>query len=468
MSSAPRGWPWILIAAALLAAGLGRMSLVDPDEGRYAAAAREMIRTGDPIVPRFNGEPRLNKPPLLYWLMAGAFILLGPGESAARLPSLVAAAATLGLILWWARIRMAPAMGRSAVSVLATCAIFFACARLATTDMLLTLWITATLLTWHEAAVTTDRGSKRRLALASGLACGLAAMTKGPVGIVLPGLVIAVTAAVTGKRGMITLRGLAIALCGQALVVGPWLYALIGRVGLAEVAGILSRETGDRIAGGLDHPRPFYYLLANFWVTFLPWSLAAPLALWRSLPRRGSGETAGPFLAAWLGTVLIFFSLVADKNDAYLLPAAPALALLVALTAPWGRLAWISAAMAVALLTLVLLASERISLERSLERAVTAARLDRRGDYTLLAYRLYRPSLVFYSGRPARWVTAGSELTRVLEEAPRDRPMAVVMTERRYQGKYGEMLGKEGFEAAGGQPGYVVLFRDSGSGGDSP
>src|SRR5574342_754431 len=122
---ASASWPWLLAAALLLSFLPGRMALLDPDEGRYAAAAREMAATGDLIVPRFNGEPRLNKPPLIYWLQAGSFSILGARETAARMPSLLAALATLGLVVWFGGGRLGAGTGGPAAAALATTLLFF-------------------------------------------------------------------------------------------------------------------------------------------------------------------------------------------------------------------------------------------------------------------------------------------------------------------------------------------------------
>jgi 4-amino-4-deoxy-L-arabinose transferase-like glycosyltransferase len=461
--SSRRLWLTLALAVALLSFGLGRTALLDPDEGRYAAAAREMIASGDPIVPRFNGEPRLNKPPLIYWAQAAVFLALGESEAAARLPSLLSALALLGLVAWWALLGPARAAPAGAVAVLATTPLFFACARLAITDMMLALWISATLLIWHEAVATeTASAARRRLSMAAALSCALAVLTKGPVGAVSPALVIAATAAVSRRRGLITWRGIALALAGIVLVTGPWLAGLAGRIGIGGILDLLRREVIERAVSGIDHPRPFYYFLVAFWPTFFPWSLAAPLAFigaWRA--RRAEG-TEMVFAACWLAVTILFFTLVADKNDAYLLPAAPALALLVARYVPRRLTFWTAGLTALALAAAVLFASGPLSRERSARDLVLESRLDRaggRGDFTLLSYRLYRPSLVFYSGRQVRWVASGKELRTILDEIPAGDAVALVMTRRRLDRFKPELIRQ--FTVIGEQNGCVVLFRES-------
>src|SRR2546426_12274767 len=117
-SKPPRVWLWVLAAATVLCITPGRIALTDPDEARYAETSREMTRDGDIVVPHFNGVPRLNKPPLVYWMQAAAFVTLGESETTARLPSVVAALATLALLVWWGERRLGAAAGGPAAMAL--------------------------------------------------------------------------------------------------------------------------------------------------------------------------------------------------------------------------------------------------------------------------------------------------------------------------------------------------------------
>ena len=449
-----RTWPWIVTAILLLVVGAGRMPLLDPDEGRFASASVRMTQTGDPIVPEFNGEPRLNKPPLIYWLQAASFTLLGVNETAARVPSLLAAIGTILLVALWAKRRLPTGSAATAAMALATTPLFFACARIGITDMLLTLWITAALILWHEAIGRPDRVTRRPIAFAASLACGLAVLTKGPVGMLLPAVVIGLTAAMARHPGMITLRGAGTAAAGILMVVGPWASALAGRIGLPEAIAILEKESIDRVVSGIDHARPFYYTFASFAVTFLPWSAMAPVAL-----LRGTRQGDARFLAIWFAAVMLFFSIPAEKNDAYILPAAPPLALLIALTLRHRLVLGIARVAALVLIGVALLALGPIGERRSLAEAVRTAGLRDRPGCVLLSYKLERPSLVFYSGREVRWVRRSEDLWRIVE-AGRAMDMAIVADDRRMEREnLREALSAAGFAIVGGQPGFAVFFR---------
>lgn len=457
-----RAWLWVLAASVVISVAPGRMALTDPDEARYAEASREMLREGDLVVPRFNDEPRLNKPPLIHWMQAASFLALDESETAARLPSLLAALAILALTARCGNRRLGPDAGGPAAAALAVTLLFFACARLAITDMLLALWITLALMSWHEAVSATDGAVRRRRSWIAAAAIGLAVMTKGPVGPALAGAIILATAACTGARRMITLRGAGLAMAWVALVAGPWMACLAARIGMAGIVDLLRREALERSTWGLDHPRPLYYFLATWWATFFPWSLAAPFILFRTLRPPRTRDPVSIFLLCWLLGTLVFFSLLTDKNDAYLLPAAPALALLAARWLPRRLNLGISSVMAMLLIAAVLIASAPLSRDRSLKELALSANLRSDGDRILISYRLYRPSLVFYANHPARWVASGAELRRMMSAIPESAAVTIVMTEARLENlrlDTGLDLGR--FRIAGTQEGYVALSRSS-------
>jgi len=448
-------WMTLAAVAALFFAGLGHVALLDPDEGRYAVTAREMLASADWVVPSFNGEPRLNKPPLLYWLIAASFAILPQTEAAARLPSSLAALLTVLLAGWWAGRRLGPACRTPAMLALAAAPLFFACARLAITDMLLTLFTTAALILWDEAVCAPSALWRRLYAAAASAAGGLAFLAKGPVGPLLAALVILVTSLIERRPGLVTKRGSVAAAAGLLFVAGPWCALLSARLGFDGALAILRRESLDRALTGLDHPRPFWYLLATFWPLFFPWSLAMPAALRRAM--RARGAEAGPvrFLSIWLLVPILFFTLLPGKNDAYLLPVAPAVALLTAWRMRGRGAIALSCAMGIALVSAVFVFGEGLSERRSIKSPAVWAWLAYRGEMNLLCYKLYKPTLAYYANHPAQWLISEAELAEALRSAPKDRPTLILMTGRRYQQVRGML---DGFRVASMRGDYVVLF----------
>ena len=355
-----------LVAAALVGLcwlaffnGLGALGLMDKTEALFVEVGHQMLRSGDWVSPSWNGAPFYDYPVWGYWMVALSFRLFGVTALAARLPVALAASvvviATFGL-LW----RLAPAelpphqrLGRGllAASVLATTPAWIGWGRTATTDMFLASAITLALYGFAlvELAPAAPRprpweGALGRFALA--LFAGIAVLAKGPVGLLLPGLVIAVFLTLRGgwRRWLCPGPLLAMALLFLG-VTAPWYLAAARANGMAFIGGFLGFSNLQRFTTVLyAHPGPPWFYLPWLMILVLPWSLLLPLAVvrtrfWRRSCWRGLGAAEGlpGFLLLWLVLIVAFFSAAATKLPGYVLPAMPAAALLVAqLLGPGG------------------------------------------------------------------------------------------------------------------------------------
>jgi 4-amino-4-deoxy-L-arabinose transferase-like glycosyltransferase len=311
--------------------GLGAWPLIEPDEGRNAEIAREMLASGQWSVPHFNGLPYLDKPVLLFWMIAGFFRTLGVNEMAARLPSALAGVATVALTFELGSMLVGWRRGLLAAVVVATTPIVAAYARLVIFDLPLTAFATATLCCLVRARLD---GDDRVWLLLAGLAMGLAVLTKGPVGVAVPLVVwFAGRGALPGARRGAT--GPLLAALVVAAVVVPWLVVVVQqRPDFLRYA--LVDETFLRLTS-TDHfhrDAPVYFYLET-----LAWGLGLwgvlLLALVPALVRvwRAGGRDGGVVAFAARGTValLVFFTLSASKRPHYILPAIVPLALLVAI-----------------------------------------------------------------------------------------------------------------------------------------
>src|SRR5262245_10259567 len=173
------------LTAALLCFRLGAVPLLGPDEPRYARVAVEMHRAGELVTPTLQGRPWLEKPPLYYWLAGASFAVLGETEVAARLPSVAAALLFVGVVvLVGARLYGAGA-GLHAGCVAGTSALAFVYGRAAAMDMLLAATVTAAI---GLMALRLLAGAGSLSAISAWAFLGLAALAKGPLGLLLPGL----------------------------------------------------------------------------------------------------------------------------------------------------------------------------------------------------------------------------------------------------------------------------------------
>jgi 4-amino-4-deoxy-L-arabinose transferase-like glycosyltransferase len=317
----------VLVAVALIALvfRLGSIGLVDADEPRYSESAREMLDRSDLLVPHLNGEPRLNKPALIYWAIAASQAAFGVNEWASRLPSALAALATALVVHRFARRRGGPDAALLSAFVFVTSPIVVMIGRLAIPDMLLTLFETIAILSLHRVDRAPDEASRGRARLGAWTALGLAAMTKGPVGFLIPLLVVLVFLAVERRlRDARRLFSVGAILLFLAIAL-PWYVAIGLALGFREGFDLFVHETLYRFSSPSFHAEPWYFFAGVFVIGFVPW--AGPLVA--GIATRAEGEAARDrrFFLVWIAVVLVFFSLSPSKLPSYILPLAPAVAL---------------------------------------------------------------------------------------------------------------------------------------------
>ena len=355
------------VGAALLV-DLGRADFWDPGESRYVETVREMIVSGNWLDPTLNFIHYYDKPPGYFWLVGGAFELFGRTEWAARLPSVCAAALTIWLTVAFAWPRVGARAALGAGLLLTTTAQFVALGRSVRMDMVLTVLTTATLFqafrAWERRDAQPDGPLPATWPLYACPAAGL--LVKGPVAALLPALV--VIAFLLATRTTIRWRHLrpswsaaivVAAVAGwyvvQAVRAPDYLWAFLWQHNVG-------RFLGRALAG---HAEPIWYYLWVLPITFLPWTLFLPGALWWMQRRARRGDPLATFLASWIVMPFVFFSLSRAKLPTYLLPIFPALAIVTAayldrvlrLAAPWARAralrvptaAWVAGMAAIAL-----------------------------------------------------------------------------------------------------------------------
>jgi 4-amino-4-deoxy-L-arabinose transferase-like glycosyltransferase len=331
----------LLLLLALSLGGLGLRGLNEPDESRYGEVAREMLVGGDWLVPRLKGTPHLTKPPLTYWLTAGAQALFGFGPIGMRLLPALAAFGTALLIFDLGRRFGGPRRAWLAALVFLATFESFALGRILTTDMLLTFWCSLAL--WARLVASRARSdlapeaaggdfAERSAPWLFWIALGLGFLTKGPV------ILLVVIGALLGARW--TAPSLPL---GRQLRLVPGLLIFV-LLGLSWFVWIVSRDPGladfflggevvDRVARGRGRAQPFWYFLLVLPVALLPFSALALAAWGRGLGPRGRHREAArdplaAFARGWILVPLVGFSLASSKLWTYLLPLVPAFALL--------------------------------------------------------------------------------------------------------------------------------------------
>lgn len=328
-----RGWgtraAWLALAVVWFAP-LGHRALVNPDEGRYATIALGMLRSGDWITPHLNGFLYFEKPPFGYWMSAAAMGLFGVGEFAARLWPAVCGFATAVLVAFTARRLWSEPAGSFAGASAAGCIWIVANAHFLSLDMGLTFFLTlalcAFLLAQRDDA---SAPQQRRWMLAAWAAMAGAVLTKGLVGVLIPGAALLLYCA--WVRTLVPLRRMHW-VAGSALflaLAAPWFIVVsLRNPGFADFFFV--HEHFQRyLTDQARRPGAVWYFVPLLLAGFLPWTTMLPsLARFGAEPEPQRAFQPRRFLLVYAVFVFVFFSASRSKLPSYILPMFPALALL--------------------------------------------------------------------------------------------------------------------------------------------
>ncbi len=324
---------WLVIAVAAIWFGtLEYSKLVKPDEGRYAEIAREMAVSGDWVTPRLNDLKYFEKPPLQYWATATAYKLFGEHHWTSRLwPALTGFAGLL--LVWFAGARLfGREAGQYAALLLGSSMLYALIAHINTLDMGVTFFITLAIAGLLLGQTETDRNKQRNWMLLGWAGMALAVLSKGLMGVVLPGAALFIYCVLQRDFGVLKrmrwLPGVAVFL----LIAAPWFYLVMkanpeffGRFFIYEHYTRFTTKEADRY-------EPWYYFIPILLFGILPWTvlmLDTVLRTWKNSARNNSAFNPERFLLIWVVFVLVFFSISGSKLSSYILPIFPALALLM-------------------------------------------------------------------------------------------------------------------------------------------
>ncbi len=291
-------------------------------EGRTGQIVKEMLQTGDWVIPRLNDEPRLTKPPLYFWSAAIVSVLFNDGkvsEWTVRLPSSVSALLVLIMTFLIGFRLYGDRVGLAASLMLATSYSFMSQARVASLDMMLVMFVTAFIMFFSFGLTASSNQRKKNYYILMHLSCALAVMTKGPVGIFVPWLGVIAYLLWTGRLQEFKNMQWTIAIVVFVVIIAPWLFAVKMRI--SSSFAVFYHETVTRYTSAFDHQRPFYYFIFRLPLYVLPWGALIPLVIYDMIKSRTVHPYRYPisfFLPAF-----IFFSLCGSKRSYYLIPLYP-------------------------------------------------------------------------------------------------------------------------------------------------
>ncbi len=350
---------------------LGNMGLIDKTEPMFVEAARQMVITGDWITPYWNDATRFDKPPLIYWLMAICFKLFGINETSARLPSAIFAFLTVILVFYLiylvnqllnkpqeidenitqrrkdAKVDFKHIQSLLIATIGAIITIlnpaWIAWSRVGVSDMLLSSNISLALLSFFLGYIYPKTEQKLKLFwyLAFYFFCGLAVLTKGPAGLLLPVIIIS-SFLIYVKQWKPVLKELKLPL-GIPLfliVTVPWFIAISIIHGSEYLDIFFGYHNFARYTSVVsNHPGSWYYFFPVLLVGLIPWSCYLPLAIIRlkfwqrnHYIEQNRTKQLGLFALIWLVVIFTFFSISVTKLPSYILPVIPAEAILITLT----------------------------------------------------------------------------------------------------------------------------------------
>ena len=338
-------WTYVGLSAFLILLWFATLSLrplFNPDEGRYAEIPREMLSGADWVIPHLNGLAYIEKPPLQYWATALCLRLFGLSEFAARFYTACCALATV-LAVWLTASRLwSLAAAWRAAAMLVSMLLFLVLGQLLTLDMSLTLYMTWALAGFllaqcgarsrQESPGHEGSGHERRWMLVAWIATALGVLTKGLVAAVIPAAVLVLYSLyerdVAPWRRLHVASGLPLFL----MITVPWHWLAARRLPDFLQFFFVHEHLARYLTPSADREEPWWFFGVVFLLGSVPWTLSALRVMARGGRRNAVRGEFNPtlFLWIWVWFVCVFFSLSDSKLIPYILPAMPALALLIA------------------------------------------------------------------------------------------------------------------------------------------
>jgi 4-amino-4-deoxy-L-arabinose transferase-like glycosyltransferase len=352
---------WVLFALAVvwfaLFFRLGTLPLLQPDEGRNAEVAREMKESGAWLSPSYDGITYLDKPAFYFKVVALSLAAFGDNETAARLPSAVFGLALLALTYFFCLRVHGTRCAIMAVIIIATMPLYVVLSRTVIFDIALAFFVSAAIFAGYRAEEC-DGKSRRNWYLLGALMAGFATLVKGPVGFLIPSLVLFVFHRVEGRRGVWKRFFAPLNLLVFFSVTLPWFIGLSLQHPDFPYYGLIEESFHRFTTTTFHRSQPFYFYALIVAGLFLPWSFILPeagVAAWKNKKFMSSADR---LCIVWAIVVVIFFSLSKSKLPGYILTVTVACGILTArfferaLTNPDGKAAKIICRAAITLAVL--------------------------------------------------------------------------------------------------------------------
>jgi 4-amino-4-deoxy-L-arabinose transferase-like glycosyltransferase len=316
---------WLFFAVlSFYCIGLGVMPYLTPSEARYIEVPRQMLATDDWLTPRINGVPYFEKPPLFYWMQASVLKFFGTGEFAGRIATALLATLTCMITYATGRALYARLSGLLAATVIATCMLGYTLSRVSMLDMPVSLFLTAC----FSCFIAAQHTGKRAWYWGMYAAAALAVMTKGLIGIVVPGMVIGAWIALTSRWRILKEAKLFSGLLLFLAVAAPW-HVLMAQKHAAFLDFYFINEHFTRyLTDSHKRVQPWWFFIVITIAGLLPWTFLIP-AIYKEHKAKLRLHANEKFLLLWIFIPLVFFSASHSKLAPYIFPIFPPLSILI-------------------------------------------------------------------------------------------------------------------------------------------
>ena len=330
------------IALALLllfGAFLGTRPLTVPDEGRYAEIPREMLVSGDFVTPHINGIKYFEKPPFFYWVQSGSLRVFGLNEWAVRAPN--ALFGLLGVVLVYAGARnlYGRRVGLMSAGVLATCSIYTAMSQMVTLDMTMATLLSGTLFCFILGNVIPPGSRRSAFMYAMYTFAGLATLTKGLIGIILPGIIIFSWLLLTQRWRDLKTYCLPKGSLLFLLITLPWHIAVAIQNPEFFQFYFIDQQFLRYLTDSTGRNQPLWFLPLSLFGGMFPWLgflIPAVPYSWPRWRRTPEAEQPALFLLLWAGVITVFFWPSNSFLTPYVLPILPPLAIIIGRYLDWA------------------------------------------------------------------------------------------------------------------------------------
>ncbi len=325
---------WLVVFLGLFyALWIGSHALFTPDEGRYSEVAREMVTSGDYVTPRLNGVAFLDKPALYYWLQAASIKLFGLKEWSLRFwPAFMGILGSLVTYLT-ASVLFNRRTGILSAIILATAPLYYGAAHYANLDLEVATLIGNSLLCFLAALQTQSAQLRNGFLLGAYIFSGLAALTKGLIGIVFPAMIVGTWIVLLNRWSMLRKMHLIAGFLLFLSITAPW-YFLVQKANPEFLHFFFVTQQVSRFLTTQDFnsKAAIWFYIPVVLAGFFPWSVFLIQAIHQNLKlvlKDRQKFATQLFLLLWFAIVLIFFSIPLSKTVGYILPIFPVVAVLV-------------------------------------------------------------------------------------------------------------------------------------------